>query len=121
MIEKFGKEHSGYIYFVFRIIVGILFLFHGIAKWGTITSDLFSMFGIAGVIEIIAGILIIVGYKVRWVALIAAIEMLVAFFVIHGAKGFNPFSNGGELALMFFVSFLVLWAHGAGIWAVDRR
>ena len=82
----------------------------------------FSLFGFAGVIELIAGLFFILGLFVKTTALVAGIEMLVAFFYIHvRSKGIlNPLQNGGEASLLFFAAFLVLMAFGARKWSIDR-
>lgn len=73
-----------------------------------------SLFGIAGVIEVVVGLALVLGLWVRLAALLGAVEMLVAFFFIHVPAGWNPLTNGGELALLFFLAFVVMLTHGAG-------
>ena len=121
MFTKFLKSNSGYTYFVFRILIGILFLMHGLMKWPKIASGVMDMFWFAGVIEIVGGAFLIVGLFVTYTAVLTAVEMLVAFFTVHAKDGvYNPLGNGGEPAVLFFAAFLVLMSHGAGMWSLDK-
>jgi len=122
MIKKFLDKKSDYFYFVFRVIIGLLFLLHGIQKTPGImngSTSLFSLIGIAALIEVVGGIMIIVGLLTRYVALVAAVEMLVAYFKVHFPGGINPLVNKGEAALLFFVAFLVIMAFGPKKFALD--
>lgn len=124
MVKSFLNNNKENFYFVFRLLVGIVFLLHGIAKIGMYADGkiaLMSLFGLAMVIEIIVGLFIIIGLLTQWSATIGAIEMLVALFKAHFPSGINPLGNGGEAAVLFFAAFLVLAAYGAGKWAVDKK
>ncbi|MEK6949583.1 MAG: DoxX family protein, partial [Nanoarchaeota archaeon] len=116
-------------YFVFRVFIGLLFLQHGLQKlfgaFGGVTGngqpvELFSLFGAAGLIEFVAGIAIAVGLFTRLAAFISAIEMLVAYFMVHIPNGLIPLVNQGELALLYFAAFLALKAYGAGKWSLEK-
>lgn len=122
MIKKFLDKKSDYFYFVFRVVIGLLFLLHGIQKTPNVMNgsvSLFSLIGIAAVIEVIGGVMIIVGLLTRYVALVAAVEMLVAYFKVHFPGGINPLVNKGEAALLFFAAFLVIMAFGPKKFALD--
>ena len=126
-IGKFTYKHRENFYFVFRILVGILFLQHGAQKlfgaFGGINGSsvqIFSLFGLAGIIEFFGGLFIILGLFTRVVALVAGIELLVAFFKAHVPQGIIPIVNQGELALLYVATFLVLMAWGAGKWGLDN-
>ena len=124
MIKKFAEKNTNYFYLVFRLLIGTLFFLHGWMKVSNIMAgklNIISLMGVAGVIEVVAGILIIIGLFVRCAALISAIEMLVAFFKVHLPGGLNPLKNGGESAVLFFVAFLILLAFGARKWALDKK
>ena len=111
-----GKYEKG-IYIVFRVVVGLLFLMHGLQKFGVFggnSVDLLTKFGIAGVIEIVVGIAVILSIFIRLAALIGFVEMLVAFFTVHMPGGINPLKNGGELSLLFAMCFLVIFMIGKG-------
>ncbi|CAN5207753.1 DoxX family protein [soil metagenome] len=111
---------------VFRIIFGLLFLCHG-------TSHLFGWpsgpaapaglwpFFYAGIIELVAAILITLGLFTRIAAFIAAGTMAYAFFTVHIANGIIPMVNGGELAVLYCFAFLLLLFTGAGAFALDSR
>ncbi len=108
-------KYRGYLYFVFRILIGILFFMHGIQKFSS-SINIMSLMGLAGTIEIIVGIALITGILVRWAALLGAIEMLVAYFMVHFPAGLNPITNKGEPALLFFAAFLILIGYGSVKW-----
>ncbi len=119
------KNVSDYFYSIFRIFVGLLFLQHGVQKlFGLFTESgpvqLTSLMGLAGIIEFFGGILIILGLFTRLVSLITAIEMLVAYFMAHIPNGLIPIQNQGELALLYFVSFLILLTKGSKKWSLEQ-
>jgi len=121
------KKYSDYLYFIFRVLVGLFFLMHGGQKlfgWfgglGGNPAELVSLMGLAGIIEFFGGLAILLGIFTRVVALIAAVEMLAALFMAHFPRGYVLIINGGEPAALFFTSFLVMIAYGSGKWALDR-
>jgi putative oxidoreductase len=116
---------QGYAYFLFRLLIGLLFLLHSLTKYGVIGGKpavaVWSLFGIAGIIEFIVGVLIILGLWTRPAALLGSLEMLYVWFFVHTSKGvWNPLANGGELAVLFFAAFLVIMVYGAGKWALEK-
>lgn len=124
MVSKLLKKNGDKLYFVFRVLVGLLFFLHG---WMKITAiiggqmDAFSLMGLAALIETVGGIFILVGFFVRPTAALSAILMVFAYFMAHAGNGLSPLTNRGEPAVLFFVAFLVLAAHGAGRWALDNE
>lgn len=112
------------LFFVFRVVVGLLFMQHGTQKLfgllGGQAAPLFSLMGLAGVIEFFGGLFLVVGLFTQWVALLSAFEMLAAYFMAHAKSGFFPILNKGELPLLFFAAFLVLFAYGAGKFSLDK-
>jgi len=82
--------------------------------------ELFSLMGLAGVIELVGGLLIVIGLLTRFTAVIAAAEMLVAYIMTHTSNGFFPILNGGEQALSFLAAFLVMVAFGGRKWSFDN-
>jgi putative oxidoreductase len=125
MMYNFVEKHGDYFYFVFRVLVGLMFMQHGVQKlFGWLTerppAEVFSLFGLAGILEVFGGLLIVIGLFTRLTASITALEMLVAYFKAHAPQGYIPILNGGELALMFFASFLVLIVYGAGKWSIEK-
>jgi len=73
---------------------------------------------VAGVIELVAGVLIAIGLFASWAAFIASGEMAVAYFKVHAPNGFWPIVNQGELAVLYCFLWLFIAAHGPGIWSV---
>ena len=116
-------------YLVMRVIVGLTFAEHGAQKLfgllGGRTVPLASQFGVAGVIELVGGLLIAFGILATWASLIASGEMAVAYIQFHWkldfGAGFFPAVNHGELALVYSVLFLYVACRGGGRWSFDRR
>lgn len=109
---------------VLRIGTGLLFMEHGMMKlfgWFGAPGPvpLFSLFGLAGVLELVGGLLVVIGFLTRPVALVLALEMLAAYFMAHAPKGLVPVVNQGELALLYMLVFAYLAAAGAGPYSVD--
>ncbi|MBI2106154.1 DoxX family protein [Candidatus Woesearchaeota archaeon] len=121
------KKYADYLYFVFRVLVGFFFLMHGGQKlfgWfgglGGNSAELISLMGLAGLIEFFGGLAVLLGIFTRLTALIAAVEMIVALFMAHFPRGYVLILNGGEAAALFFTSFLVLLAYGAGKFSLGK-
>jgi len=109
-----------------RIVTALLFIAHGTGKLLGFPDlgfrpELFSLFGLAGAIEIVGGTLLILGLFTRPVAFILAGEMAVAYFMAHAPNGFFPIQNQGESAVLFCFIFLFLVFAGAGAWSLDGR
>ena len=83
------------------------------------TVELFSQMGVAGVLEVFGGMLIVLGLFTRPVAFIRAGQMAVAYFQFHAPQAFFPTTNGGIPAIMYCFFFLYLVFAGAGEWSVD--
>ena len=109
---------------VLRVGAGLLFLQHGLNKvfgsFGGTAQPLLSTFGIAGVVELVGGVLLVIGCLTRPVAAVLLVEMLVAY-ATHASegKGLLPIQNGGEEAALYALIFLFLAAKGAGAYSVD--
>lgn len=111
---------------VLRIMSGLLFLQHGTAKFLGIpfvqqvaNLPAFSPAWIAGVIELIGGVLLVIGLFTRPVAFLASGLMAAAYFMAHASRGFYPILNAGELAVLYCFVFLYIAAAGAGPWSLD--
>ena len=114
---------------VLRIVTAYLFLQHGTAKLLGVPAvemfkagvPLFSMIGIAGLIEIVGGVLLLIGLFTRPTAFILCGEMAFAYFIGHASQGnvLVPMLNGGELAVLYCFVFLYFAVAGAGAWSVD--
>jgi putative oxidoreductase len=110
-------------YALLRIVAGLLFMFHGLQKFGVLGGTavpLASMMGAAAIIELVGGLLIMIGLLTTPAAFIASGEMAVAYFMMHQPQGTWPIQNRGELAALYAFVFLFVAAKGAGIWSVDR-
>ncbi|HWP23985.1 MAG TPA: DoxX family protein [Candidatus Binatia bacterium] len=126
-MERMLGAYAPQLYALMRIIVGLLFLCHGLQKifglFGGVDGQavpLFSIYGAAGLIEIICGALVTIGLVTGWAAFIASGEMAAAYFTAHFPMGFWPIENQGELAVLYCFVFLYMAARGAGVWSVDR-
>jgi putative oxidoreductase len=110
-----------------RIMSALLFLEHGLVKVFGFPSEaapgaqpLTSLFGIAGLIETVGGVLLLIGLFTRPVAFLLAGEMAVGYFMVHAPDAFFPAINGGDAAILFCFVFLYLAAAGPGAWSVDE-
>ena len=118
----FLDPFAGRIYALMRIVVGFLFACHGAQKLfgvlGGTQADSPKMW-IAGVIELLGGALVLVGFQTRLAAFICSGTMAVAYFTVHQGQGLLPILNRGELAAVYCGVFLAIAARGAGPWSVD--
>lgn len=116
---------SGSLHAALRVMTGLLFLQHGTAKiMGWPAVDMFKdgvsgLMLVAGLLELIGGMLIIIGLFTRPVAFVLAGFMAVAYFMAHAPGNFYPILNMGELAIMFCFVFLWLASAGAGPFSMD--
>lgn len=110
-------------YALLRIVSGLLFLFHGLQKlfgmYGGQKMELVSRMGLAGVVELAGGALIMIGFAASPAAFVAAGEMAFAYFTVHQPNGTWPIQNRGELAALYCFIFLYIATRGSGIWSVD--
>ena len=109
-----------------RSFAGLLFLQYGVAKlfkWPPVPMfekvEWLSLYGAAGTIELIGGILLVLGLFTRPVAFIASGEMAFAYFMSHAPHGFFPILNHGDLAILFCFVFLYLACAGGGPYSLD--
>ena len=114
---------------VLRIVTAFLFLQHGSAKLLHFPRvamfdalPLMSLIGFAGVLELVGGVLLLIGLFTRPVAFVLSGEMAVAYFIGHASQGtpLSPTMNQGEVAVLFCFVFLFLAAADAGAWSVDE-
>jgi putative oxidoreductase len=118
---------QGYTHAALRVMTGLLFLAHGSTKLFKFpTTEYFkdgveiaSFMGVAGLLELVGGILIVIGLFTRTTAFVLSGMMAVAYFMAHAGSNFHPILNGGELAIMFCFVFLWLATAGAGPFSVD--
>jgi len=113
---------------VLRIVSAYLFLLHGSAKLLGLpalanrgTVPLISVSGVAGILELAGGILLMLGLFTRPVAFLLSGEMAFAYFIGHASRGgaLAPILNGGDAAVLYCFVFLYIAAAGGGSWSLD--
>lgn len=126
-MSKLAK-YADQAYALLRIVAGFLFFFHGVQKiFGVFTASqpaVGSQIWIGGLIELVCGLLIMIGFQTRWAAFISSGTMAVAYFQYHwkfefGSKIF-PALNGGELAALYCFIFLYIACRGGLTWCIDK-
>ena len=120
------SKWSPYLFSILRIVAALLFFEHGTQKlFGYPPGQPFtgfpnfSLLGIAGMLEVVGGLLVLVGLFTRPVAFILAGEMAVGYFRAHFPRSFFPINNFGEITVMLCFYFLFLSSAGAGVWSLD--
>jgi putative oxidoreductase len=111
---------------VLRAVTGFLLLAHGTKKLLVFPApragggtELLSLLGVAGMLELAGGVLLLVGLCTRPVAFVLSGFTAVAYFMAHAPRGFWPLLNGGELAALYAFVLLYLCFAGGGPWSVD--
>ena len=124
-MDRILGRFAPYAYGLLRIVAGLLFACHGAQKlvglFGGQQAPLMSQFGLAGVIELVGGLLISAGVFTSLIAFIASGEMAFAYFQAHAPRGFWPIQNGGELAVLYCFLFLYLATRGNGTLSVRGK
>jgi putative oxidoreductase len=124
MIHAFAPHFRSLL----RIVASFTFLLHGLVKglgmFGGMDrhgamAAVGSLAWVAGWLEIVGGVLLLLGLFTRPVAFILSGEMAVAYFMGHFPHGFWPVSNGGEPAVLYCFLFLYFVAAGPGSWSLD--
>jgi putative oxidoreductase len=111
---------------VMRIIIGFLFVTHGAQKLFGFPAaipggqpELLSLTGIAGILEFVGGLLILMGLFTRPTAFVLSGMMAVAYFMAHAPQGFWPLLNKGEIAVLYCFVFFYMAFAGGGVWSLD--
>jgi putative oxidoreductase len=111
---------------ILRIVAALCFLDHGTQKLlgfppfpGGHGPALASLFGVQGIIELVGGILLVLGLLTRPVAFVLAGDMAVAYFMVHAPKSFFPALSDGDAAILYCFIFLYLFLAGGGPWSID--
>ena len=132
---SFLDSYSPQIKSILRIVTGLLFFSVGLAKIGHFPHiDMFAKVqpfdgieGWGGMIELIGGALVCVGFFSRYAAFICSGEMAIAYFLAHWAivtpspHSFYPVINGGAAAILYCFVFLFFAAAGPGPWAINQK
>jgi putative oxidoreductase len=122
-MSNLSQQWSSYAYALMRIVIGLLFLCHGLSKlvhFPIPSPELPPLLVYtAGPIELVCGTLVALGLFTGWAAFIASGEMAVGYFTAHFPRGFFPLANGGELAVLYCFAFLFVSAYGSGSWGLD--
>ena len=122
-MASFLRSYELQVYALLRMVTGFLFLWHG-------TQKLFAfpvppppvppfVIAIAGPIELVGGLLVMIGLFAGWAAFLCSGLMAFAYWMVHGPQALLPIQNGGEVAVLFCFVFLYISARGSGIWSVD--
>lgn len=112
---------------VLRIMVGLLFIQHGMMKLFSFPGPFMrpvatgELLWFAGVIELIGGALLVVGLFSRWTAFVCSGLMACAYFMGHAGRGFYPILNGGSLPILYCFVFLYIFFAGPGPWSIDAQ
>jgi putative oxidoreductase len=121
---RFLADHEPQVYALLRMFAGFLFLWHGAEKLFGYPSPMppgvpaFITF-VAGPIELVGGLLVMLGLFTRPAAFLCSGLMAFAYWMGHGSKALLPIVNQGEIAVLYCFVFLFLAAHGPGVWSVD--
>ena len=122
-------KYSDQAYALLRIMAGFMFAFHGAQKilgvLSTFQPPLGSQIWFGGLIELIGGLLVMVGFRTRWAAFLASGEMAVAYFQFHWkfqlGPEFFPAINKGEPAVLYCFIFLLIACRGGVLWCLDKK
>jgi len=110
---------------VLRIMAGLLLLQHGLVKHFSFPMaypnklETLSLLWFSGVIELVGGVLLVLGLFTRWTAFVCSGFTAFAYFLGHAPKSFYPIVNGGELAVLYCFVFFYLFFAGGGPWSID--
>ena len=124
------SAHSGKVLSLLRIVTGLMFMQHGTQKIFGFPAEargpfeIASLMSVGGVLELVGGLLIVLGLFTRPVAFILSGMMAVAYFMMHwqfGSGSPYPLVNGGELAALYCWVFFYFVFAGPGQWALDNN
>jgi putative oxidoreductase len=123
---KFLEHYQEQAYALLRITAGFMFLLHGTQKFFNFPQqypygELGFLTIVAGSIELIGGVLIILGLTTRGAAFLCSGTMAVAYWLYHSTPPFYPLVNGGEVAALYCFIFLLIACKGSGIWSMDNK
>lgn len=123
---RFLNEWQPRVLSLLRIVSALIFLLHGTQKLLGIPPKsfevaAFSLSWFAGVIELVCGALILVGFMTRPAAFLASGLMAFAYWIGHAPRGLFPTVNGGDAAILYCFIFLYIVFAGPGPWSLDAK
>jgi len=124
-----GNRLTEPVWTLFRVVIGLLFALHG-------ASTVFGIFGgnrgtghaapmgswpgwYAGLIQLVCGLLVLVGLVTVPAAILASGSMAYAYFTVHQPHALLPLQNGGDAPVLFCWAFLAIAVVGPGRWSID--
>jgi putative oxidoreductase len=128
MLDNLGR-YAPYMLALLRIMTALLFIEHGTMKLfgfppsaeAAGASGLPPLILVAALLEVVGGLLLLIGLFTRPVAFILSGEMAVAYFMAHAPQSFFPIHNNGDSAILFCFVFLYLFFAGPGAWSIDGK
>lgn len=124
MNTTYISKYEPQVYAILRIVVGLLFLWHGSQKLFGIPPSGYPIpryiVLIAGPVEFFGGLLVMIGLCTRWTAFICSGEMAYAYWAVHGTHALLPLLNKGELAVLYCFLFLFIFIRGPGMFSIDH-
>jgi len=126
---KILKKYEDYAYALMRIIAGFMFLFHGAQKILGVFSEFQPAVGsqlwFGGIIELVGGLAVMLGFQTRIAAFLCSGMMAVAYFQFHWKFQFGamlfPTLNKGELAALYCFVFLFIAFRGGVKWSLGKN
>ena len=123
--RDFRAAWEPHILSLLRLIVGLLFLEHGLSKLfgfppGNLHPAAFQLEWFAGIIETAGGLLVALGLFTRPAAFITSGEMAVGYFLVDAPRSVFPLDNGGDAVVLYCFVFFFLSFAGGGAWSLDR-
>ena len=123
-LDNLLDDREKQAYALLRIVTGFLFIWHGTQKLMNYPAEfpypLNPLMYTAGAIEMVGGVLVMIGLFTRPTAFICSGTMAAAYWMAHGMNNVFPIINRGELAALFCFAFLFIAVRGAGIWSLDK-
>lgn len=125
---KVLQKYADYAYFLLRVITGIMLAFHGTQKlfgiFSAVQPPVGSQLWIGGIIELVGGLAVVLGFQTRLAAFLCSGMMLVAYVQFHWKFQFGPeffpAINKGELALLYCFVFFLIACRGGVKWCLDK-
>ena len=121
------SRFTGLFHALLRIVTALLFIEHGSMKLLGFPASpmprppLASLMGVAGCLELVGGLLVLLGLFTRPVAFLLSGQMALAYWMVHAPQGPFPAVNMGEPAVLFCFIFLYLAAVGPGPLALGSK